>query len=173
MLRTIVSREHDVARKRAPMKIGEFRIILDRLQQLCVSAGAKGPAKDLQALRDVLGPHAEKPVDVFVAETLNSLSRPPKLKSRKNTSELSKSYPVNEDAVRHHVAQLRNAGTNRSSFDQAMDKLKSDNALRLADLTEIAHQYSSSVTKYKSIASAHQDISKAFIRQARFENKLR
>jgi len=43
----------------------------------------------------------------------------------------------------------------------------------LSDVAEIARQYSLSVTKYKSIKAAHTDIEKAFLRQARFENKLR
>src|SRR5258708_31479898 len=42
-----------------------------------------------------------------------------------------------------------------------------------ACLAEIARQYSESVTKYKSIRAAHDDVAKAFVRQARFENKLR
>jgi hypothetical protein len=44
--------------------------------------------------------------------------------------------------------------------------------VRAAEVAEIARQYASTVTKYKSISAAQADIASAFVRRARFENKL-
>jgi hypothetical protein len=154
------------------MKIGELTVILDRVRQLYFSAGAKGPAKEFSTLAEALRPHADKSVDIFVATIERSLSQT-KAKPKGRTKASAPNKPLNEDAIRRHVSQLRQAGTERVAFDRALDELKADKALKLADFAAIARQYSDSVTKYKSTASALQDISKAFIRQSRFENKLR
>jgi hypothetical protein len=154
------------------MKIAELAIILDRIRQLYLSGGAKGSAKDIKALSDVLGSHADKSVEVFVSMIESRLGQPSnKPNRRKGASAPSK--PLNEDSIRYHITQLGRAGTDRTEFDRALEGLKADKALRLADFAEIARQYSDSVTKYKSIDSTLQDISKAFVRQGRFENKLR
>jgi hypothetical protein len=159
--------------RRGVVKIAELRLILDQLQQLYVSAGANGPAKDFKTFNDVLGPHAASPVDVFVKDLKDRLGRATEKSKGRRKAESGKSASENEEAIRHHVANLRHAGTDRSAFDQAFDLLKSDKSLKLPDLAEIARQYSESVTKYKSIRAAHDDVAKAFVRQARFENKLR
>jgi hypothetical protein len=152
--------------------IAELRLVLGHLQQLYVSAGANGPAKDLKTFSDALQAHAGKPVDLFVAEVRARLGQAEaKPKARKKAA--AESAPRNEDAIGDHVAQLRGAGTDRPMFDQALDRLKADKSLKLPELAEIARQYSDSVTRYKSISAAQNDISKAFVRQARFENKLR
>src|SRR5262245_51499714 len=152
------------------MKIGELSVILDRVRQLYLSAGAKGPAKDIKTLSDALGPHADKSVEVFIATIESKLSLA-NAKSKSRTRATSKL--LNEDAIRYHIGQLSQAGTDRTAFDHALGELNSDKSLKLGDLAEIARQYSASVTKYKSTAAALQDITKAFIRQSRFENKLR
>jgi hypothetical protein len=149
------------------VNIGELRLILDRLRELYIAAGAKGPATDLKAFSDALEPHAERSVDEFctnVREKLHQAGQKPKV--RKKT-------PLNEEGIGHHVTQLRGAGTDRQAFDAAFDRLKADQIVKASDVAEIARRYADSVTKYKSTDAALSAISKAFVRQARFENKLR
>ena len=55
----------------------------------------------------------------------------------------------------------------------AFNNLKASKSLKSPDVSEIARQFSLSVTAYKSKPAAYSDIEKAFIRQGRFENKLR
>ncbi len=153
--------------------IGELLAVLDRVEQLCIAAGAKAPAKDLRTFSDVLKPHADKSVASFCADTRDRLNQSfEKAQGRKNRTAAGKNAPANE-AISHHVAALRSAGTERHAFDAAFERLKADKSLRSSAVAEIARQYALTVTKYKSIAAAHTDIEKAFVRQARFENKLR
>ena len=67
---------------------------------------------------------------------------------------------------------LRNAGTDRAAFEAVLATLKSDKSVKSATLAEIARRYANTVTKYKSMAAAHADISSAFTQQARFANKV-
>jgi hypothetical protein len=154
------------------VKISDLCLVLDRLAHIYGSAGANGPASDLKTFKDALSPHSDIPVNEFVRMTLSSLS-PPSAKSKrgKRAPAAPKSEPLNEPIVRYHVNQLRTAGVDRIAFDRAIAALNDE--VRLADLAEIARQYSSTVTKYKTIASAQQAIAKAFVRQARFANKIR
>ncbi len=136
-----------------------------------MSARAKGPAKDLSMLADALKLHADKSVDAFCAAAREKLAEKPRARNKGSSSG---SIPAaNEAAIGDHVRQLREAGTDRQAFDAAFEQLKVDKAIKSPDVAEIARQYSLSVTKYKSIKAAHSDIEKAFVRQARFENKLR
>ena len=156
------------------LKIGELRIVLERLQRLYVVAGANGPAKDLKMFCDVLEGHVDRPVDVFVAELRGRLDSPAaKSTGRKRVSDTSKNAVSNEEAIRRHLENLGSASTNQDMFDEALDSLKADKSLRLLEVGEIARRYADSVVAYKSVATAYKDISKAFVRQARFANKLR
>jgi len=153
------------------VKVGELLLILDQIRELYASAGANGPGKDLKTLIDILGPQANNSVEAFVTDTKRRLREgSPKATSRKKAPAVA--APLNDSAIRSYVAQLSRAGTDRAAFNGVFERLKADKLLRLPELTEIAHQYSGGVAKLKSIASAHEDISKAFIRQARFANKL-
>ena len=151
--------------------VGELRAVLGHLEQLCVSAGANGPAKDLAALADALSSHSDRAVDAFCAAARTTLAEKPKV--RKKVSSSDGIPAVNDPVIRDHVKQLRDAGTDRQAFDAAFARLKGDTAVKAPHVAEIARQYSLSVTKYKSIKAAQTDIEKAFLRQARFENKLR
>lgn len=154
------------------MKVGELRLILDQLRQLYASAGASGPGKDLKALIDVLDLRAGESVDTFVADIKLRLRAGPSKKAQRSGKAGGTAAPLNEGAIGSYVAQLNAAGTDRQVFDAVFAKMTADKALRLAELTEIAHRYSGGVAKHKSVASAHDGISKAFVRQARFINKL-
>ena len=156
------------------LTVGELCAILKRIHQLCVSAGAKSPAKDLKTFSEILIPHADKSVNAFCRDVTSRLNKAAeKPNTRKKASVASKSIVPNEDAVRRHVGQLRDAGVDRRAFETAISKLKADKSVKSLDVAEIARQYSDTITKYKSIAAAQADIEKAFVRQARFENKLR
>jgi hypothetical protein len=156
------------------MTIGELRRVLDEVACLCLAAGAKATAKDLGILTAAIGAHAQMEVTAFCTEVRKRLSEPSaKPKRSRKAPGAPRIVALNEDAVQHHVFGLRGAGASRESFDTAFKALKTDKSLKAADVAEIARLYANSVTKYKSIKSAHADISKAFVRQARFENKLR
>ena len=70
-----------------------------------------------------------------------------------------------------HVSALNATGTNRAAFDKALDNLKASK-LSTAEIGQVANRYADTVTKYKSKADAHKDISRAYIRNARFQNKI-
>jgi hypothetical protein len=154
------------------MTVADLRGILSHLQNLYVAGGAKGPAKDLQIIADLLRPHAGARLDLFI-EDLSARLRQGKAKPpARKKSAAPPGAALNEASIAAHVAQLRNAGTQQSGFEEALERLKADPSLKLADVTEIARQYSNSVTKYRSLAAAQKGISQAFVRRARFENKL-
>jgi hypothetical protein len=157
------------------MKIADLTRVVDHLQQLYVAAGAGGPAKDLKRFGDVIRPHANVPVNQFVSSIKRGFANEhaaSKSGSRKGTSSTLRKSPPDPKIVIQHVNELRAAGTDPSAFDHALAGLKAAKSLSAAEVAEIARQYADTVTKYKSKALAHADISKAFVRQARFKNKL-
>jgi hypothetical protein len=155
------------------MTVSELRTILGNIQQLCASAGAKTAAKELQTFSDILKPYSDMRLVEACTEIKHQLSqataKPPK---RGKVASKSSTVP-NQDAIQQHLTNLRGAGTDQQAFDLAFNKLKATKSAKLPDVAEIARQFSLSVTAYKSKAAAYSDIEKAFIRQARFENKLR
>jgi hypothetical protein len=156
--------------------IGELRRALDDIAQLCSAAGAKGAAKDLKLVSDALKLKVDSDAST-VLSTIRKTIAEGLTKPRAGRKAVSRATPKtaarNNDAIERHLASLRTAGTNRQLFDMTFEALTSDKALTAADTGEIARRYSDSVTKYKSVKAAHADISRAFVRQARFENKLR
>src|SRR5215471_18104647 len=103
------------------MNIGDLCFVLDRLAEIYGSAGAKVPASDLKIFRDVLRPHSNIPVAQFVKIALSGLTPPSaRGKARKKASAITKTEPLNEEAVRYHVAQLRTAGVDKVAFDRAV-----------------------------------------------------
>jgi hypothetical protein len=158
---------------RSGFLVGELRTALDRLRQFSVAAGAKNAATDLKAFSDMLAPYAESSVSALSAEISARLrASANKPKKHKKTAANKQAGASNEATIARYIAELRSVGTDRPAFEVAFERLKADRSLKAADVGEIARQYATSVTKYKSIAAAHADISKAFVRQARFENKL-
>jgi len=153
--------------------VAKLRAMLKLLEQFCTLAGGKSAAKDMETFSTMLKPFAAEPVNQFCAKVriaINQASTRPINRKKK---------VANPGAVREatapprHLSFLREAGTNRDAFDRALATLKSDKNLKLPDLAEIARQYSLSVTAYKSKVAAYSDIEKAFVRETRFENKLR
>jgi hypothetical protein len=153
------------------VKIEELVRVLDQIREFYASAGAIGPANDLAKLVDSLKTRRGIDVDMFVAEMRQRLSAPPQKRS-KATKKNAAPAPVNTAAIARYLQALKSVGTNQVAFDVLFNSLKADTELGLAEFTEIAHRYSGGVVKYKSIAAARSEISKAFIRQARFANKL-
>jgi hypothetical protein len=155
------------------MTIAELRIILGHLQQVYTAAGSKGPAKDLKIIVDVLRPHGDILVSRFVTEFSERLTQGKERRpARKRSTKKSGTASLNETAIGFHVSQLHEAGTEQDSFDEAFNRLNADKSLKLGDVAEIARRYANSVTKYRSLSAARKDISQAFVRRARFENKL-
>jgi hypothetical protein len=147
------------------MTVGELRTILRNIHQLCVSAGAKTAGKELQIFSDVLKPYS----DMQLAEACVNIKR----NLSEATPKRPKPGPPDPEAIQRHLTELRSAGTDQPAFALAFKKLKASKSVKLADLAEIARQFSLSVTAYKTKAAAYSDIEKEFVRQARFENKLR
>jgi hypothetical protein len=159
---------------RNSLTVIELRAILGHMQTLYVAAGAKTAAKELQVFSDMLKPYSD--VDVFkaCADIKLCLSQAPEkaVKRGKGTSRSNAAPPSGEDAIQRHLGELRSAGSDQTAFDLALKNLKASKSVKAADLSEIARQFSRSVTKYKSKAAAYADIENAFVRHARFENKL-
>ncbi len=153
--------------------VNELGAILSCVQQLCTSAGAKTAAKDLQTFSDMLKSYSDLRVDKACAEINYRLSQSLVKPARRAKASSRTTAALNENAVQRHLAELRDAGTDQQAFDLALQKLKASKSIKLPELAEIARQFSLSVTAYRSKTAAHADIERAFIQQARFENKLR
>jgi hypothetical protein len=149
----------------------QLKDVLASLQSFCLAAGAKTAEKDLQALADALSGHAAQPITAFATHAqawLNEAAAKPKGRSKSAT----KSATSNEETIASYLAALRNAGIDRAAFEAALTTLKADKSLKSAAVAEIARRYADTVTKYKSIAAAHADISGAFTQRARFASKV-
>jgi hypothetical protein len=155
------------------MTVSELRAVLGKIQQLCASAGGKTAAKELQSFCDILKPYSDMQVANACADIRRHLSQAAARPARRAKAPGKSTTAPNEDSVQRHLTELRDAGTDQQAFDLAFKKLKVSKSVKSADLSEIARQFSLSVTAYKSKAAAYSDIEKAFVRQARFENKLR
>jgi hypothetical protein len=158
---------------RSSIRVSELRTILANIQQLCASAGAKTAAKDLQAFSDMLKSYSDAQVDKACADIKDHLSRAAAKPAKRGKAAGQSSTTPDENAIKQHLNELQSAGTDQAAFELAFKKLKASKSVKLPDLSEIAHQFSLSVTVYKSKVAAYSDIEKAFVRQARFENKLR
>lgn len=156
--------------------VAVLQTTLGSLATFCETAAAKTAAKDLSAFADALGPHAGKTVGAFCAQAeawLSQEAEKPKGRIKARSKATAKqSATSNEDAIKGYLDRLRSAGTDRYAFEAALERLKADKSLKSPDVAEIARRYADTVTKYKSMAAAHSDISKAFIQQARFANKV-
>lgn len=163
-----------IGRGSGEFTVAQLRAVLDGLHAFSVSAGAKAAATDLKIFSDMLRPYADSTVTAFCADISAKLSAASaRLKGRKKAAAPKPRAVASDASIAQYIAELRDAGTDRSSFDAVFGRLIADKSLKAADVGEIARQYANSVTKYKSMAAARDDISRAFVRQARFENKLR
>lgn len=75
--------------------------------------------------------------------------------------------------VDHHVGQLTAAGNSREKFDAAVSALKADKSVDKAALTKISQTYGNHVWPRLSKERLHEEITRAYIRNARFLNKIR
>jgi len=148
--------------------VAGLRATLRRMLEFCEAAGAKTAAKDIRALSDSLEAHAAESLNVFCAQADAWLAAP---KPKGRGKGAAKKAP-DEAAITSYVAGLRDAGTDRATFEAVLARLKADKSLKSAEVAEIARRYANTVTKYKSMAAAHADIASAFTQQARFANKV-
>jgi hypothetical protein len=159
--------------RRSSMTISELQTILGHIEKLCESAGAKS-AKDLQAFSEMLKPYSDVEVGQACAEIKRGLSQAAERPAKRVKTPVGPNASAsNTSAVQSHLTELRSAGIDRVAFDLALKNLKESKSIKSADLSDIARQFSLSVTKYKSKAAAYADIEDAFIQQARFERKIR
>jgi exo-beta-1,3-glucanase (GH17 family) len=152
--------------------VAQLTSVLDMLRFFCQAASAKTAEKDLQMLAGALEARAAQPLEAFCAHAqvwLNEAAAKPKGRSK---STATKSATSNEETIASHLSALRNAGIDRVAFEAALTTLKADKSLKSAVVAEIARRYADTVTKYKSIAAAHADISSAFTQRARFASKV-
>jgi exo-beta-1,3-glucanase (GH17 family) len=152
--------------------VAQLTSVLNSLQSFCQAAGAKAAEKDLEALADALEARAAQPLEAFCAHAqvwLNEAAAKPKGRSKPTAT---KSATSNEETIASHLSALRDAGIDRAAFEAALATLKADKSLKSPAVAEIARRYADTVTKYKSIAAAHADISSAFTQRARFASKV-
>jgi hypothetical protein len=155
------------------MTVSELRAVLGKIQQLCASAGAKTAAKELQSFCDILKPYSDMQVAKACADINHHVSQATARPAKRGKAVGQSSTTPDQGAIQQHLTALRDANTDQQAFDLAFKKLKASKSVKLADLAEIARRFSLSVTAYKSKAAAYSEIEKAFVRQARFEHKLR
>jgi hypothetical protein len=152
--------------------VAQLNVSLASLQSFCQAAGAKTSERDLKVLADALAVHGAQPVEAFSASVqawLSEVAAKPKGRSK---STATKSAISNEEAIASYFTALRDAGIDRAAFEAVLAGLKADKALKSPVVAEIARRYANTVTKYKSIAAAHADISSAFTQRARFASKV-
>jgi hypothetical protein len=142
---------------------------LNQLLQLYVAAGAAGPAKDIKSFIDVLKPHGDREVAAFVEEARSLLRQA--VEKPKGRAKSPAKRPAGL-TIEEHAGALRVSGTDRNAFDAALDRLKADKSLKVDELIQIAGRYTGTTMAHKTKAAAYKDIAQAFIRNARFENKL-
>jgi exo-beta-1,3-glucanase (GH17 family) len=161
----------DDSRRGGPT-VAQLASVLDMLRYFCQAAGAKAAETDLKALADALEARAAQPLEAFCAHAqvwLNEAAAKPKGRSKPTAT---KSATSNEETIASHLSALRDAGIDRAAFEAALTTLKADKSLKSPAVAEIARRYADTVTKYKSIAAAHADISSAFTQRARFASKV-
>lgn len=71
-----------------------------------------------------------------------------------------------------YTSLLKEAGTNRAAFDVVLNALRADKSLDAAALTKIAKEFANQVTNPKNKEDAFKMMMAAFVRRARFENKI-
>ena len=149
--------------------VAQLKGALDSLQSFCQAAGAKTAEKHMKALADALEVHAAQPLEAFSDHMQAWLSEAgAKTKGRSK----AKGTTSNEATIALHLEMLRNAGIDRVAFEAALATLKADKSLKSEAVAEIARRYADTVTKYKSMAAAHADISSVFTQRARFASKV-
>ena len=158
--------------RRGRPTVAQLTSVLDMLRYFCQAAGAKTAEMDLKALADALEARAAEPLEAFSDRVQAWLSEAAAKPKGRGKAAATKSAASNEEAIASHLAALRNAGTDRSVFEAAFAALKADKSLKSPAVAEIARRYANTVTKYKSIAAAHADISSAFTERARFVSKV-
>jgi hypothetical protein len=154
------------------VKVADLVHALDQLQHIYGFAGAKAPAKELRALVDILSPYGDYDLAFFLTRAREALNEPKGRKSKTSAKRSTPATPVNPNLIVDYVTALKSTGTNQVAFDKLFSELTADKRLKLRNLTEIAQQYSGGVSKHRTIAAARDEILKAFIRHARFVNKL-
>ena len=152
--------------------VAELKDSLASLQSFCQAAGAKTAEKDLKVLAAALEVHAAESLESFIARMQVWLSEAAAKPKGRSKAPATKSATSNEEAIASYLATLRNAGIDRANFEAVLATLKADKSLKSPEVAEIARRYANTVTKYKSIAAAHADISSAFTQRARFANKV-
>lgn len=154
------------------MRVGELQTILSNIYELFASAGAKTAAKELQIFCNALEPYADVPLAKACADIKHHLVQPATKTARRGKTTGTSGAP-DENVILRHITELRAAGTDAQAFSLAFKTLKASKAVKSAELSEIARQFSLGAIRYKTKAAAYADIERAFVRQARFENKLR
>jgi len=159
--------------RRGRPTVAQLTSVLDMLRSFCRAAGAKAAEKDLKALADALEAHAAQPLEAFSDHVQACLSEAAAAKPKgRRKSTATTSATSNEEAIAPYLAALRDAGVDRAAFEAVLATLKADKSLKSPAVAEIARRYADTVTKYKSIAAAHADISSAFTQRARFASKV-
>lgn len=148
------------------MKVEEFKVVLQRLEDLYTAAGIAAPAKDLRSVAKLLEGSEGTTLEEFVSETRALLDR---------AAKPAPESVINEGKVVEHSTRLLQAGTDQDAFQKALDLLAADNALSTADWYAIANRYrnapsgSSHIYKFKSLKAARGAIRDVFIE--RFESQ--
>lgn len=133
--------------------------LLDHVHDLFAAGGARKSADAVAQLNSML--EAEGADKRSLNDVLNDIDgrmRPPS---------------QTPDPVELHVARLIDAGTDEVAFGNALEALKSDRTVRVANLQKIAEGYGISYLPKKTKAAIFSEIQRRFVENARAANKLR
>lgn len=147
------------------MNVKELQDALRTLETAFEGAGAAKQARELGNLILALDGHADKSIEAFAEEATAKLNPKPLV-------------AVEAATVDVHAERLLAAGTDRQRFDEAFSALKSDKAVKIAEVTEIARRYRNQPTgathpyKFDSKTKALDFIFATYMSRADAENRL-
>jgi hypothetical protein len=143
------------------MNIRVFRSVLERLEKLYASAGARTQAKDIRSVSSLLDGHENKTVEAYVAETRAAI--------RTDDQDRGRHVADPEAYVTEHAQRLLDAGTDEEAFDAALTALDNDDRANKSAWFAIANRYrnqptgGTSTRKFRSIKDARQAIRDVFL----------
>lgn len=142
------------------MQVNDLENALATIRDMYVASGAKIPARDFDALLELVRASSATSVDEFVDETLELLAAPKSTLSNLN--------------VGRHLEALQRAGLNKEKFARAKSDLESDKSLKNADIAAIGAAYtefSKFGSLYKTRKKMLEQIQSSFRDRINFESK--
>ena len=139
--------------------------LVESLSQLEKAAGGpanRNPRLGIKNAIKFLEKYRGKRVDQLASEL-----RASKPKQRSAQSQQMASPTV----VNLHVGALKRAGTSKTAFSEALQRLKADSSARLIELKQIVHEYAGDRSSFRSKTVGYGIIDQAFDDRWKLDNR--